>query len=138
MRPASIFSVVVLPAPLGPRNATISPGSMQKLTSSTAWTSLYWRRNSPRREPRRPGLFWKTRYVLVSAGTSMIGIGVALFRGIPLPFYAAPDAETSTPAPARRYHEGMDTLEANLKAQAHALGFELAGIAAATPADGFD
>jgi epoxyqueuosine reductase len=32
----------------------------------------------------------------------------------------------------------MDTLEARLKAQAHALGFELAGVAAATPADGFD
>jgi epoxyqueuosine reductase len=32
----------------------------------------------------------------------------------------------------------MDTLEAKLKAQAHALGFELAGVAAATPADGFD
>jgi epoxyqueuosine reductase len=32
----------------------------------------------------------------------------------------------------------MDSLEARLKAQAHALGFELAGIAPATPADGFD
>jgi epoxyqueuosine reductase len=32
----------------------------------------------------------------------------------------------------------MLTLEARLKQQAHALGFELAGIAAATPADSFD
>jgi epoxyqueuosine reductase len=32
----------------------------------------------------------------------------------------------------------MDTLEARLKRQAHALGFELAGIAPATPADGFE
>jgi len=32
----------------------------------------------------------------------------------------------------------METLEARLKQQAHALGFELAGIAPAAPADGFD
>jgi epoxyqueuosine reductase len=32
----------------------------------------------------------------------------------------------------------MESLEARLKAEAHALGFELAGIAAATPPDGFD
>jgi epoxyqueuosine reductase len=32
----------------------------------------------------------------------------------------------------------METLEAHLKGQAHALGFELAGIAPAAPADGFD
>jgi epoxyqueuosine reductase len=32
----------------------------------------------------------------------------------------------------------METLEARLKNQAHALGFELAGIAPAAPADGFD
>src|SRR5262249_27943535 len=41
-------------------------------------------------------------------------------------------------APGIRYHDGMDTLEARLKAQAHALGFGLAGVAAAPPADGFD
>lgn len=32
----------------------------------------------------------------------------------------------------------METLEARLKAQAHVLGFELAGIAVAAPADGFE
>jgi epoxyqueuosine reductase len=32
----------------------------------------------------------------------------------------------------------METLEAHLRRQAHALGFELAGIAPAAPADGFD
>jgi epoxyqueuosine reductase len=32
----------------------------------------------------------------------------------------------------------METLEARIKGQAHALGFELAGIAPAAPADGFD
>src|SRR5439155_22297086 len=38
-RPASILRVVVLPAPFGPRNATISPGSMRNVTSRTARTS---------------------------------------------------------------------------------------------------
>ncbi len=37
--PESIFSVVVFPAPFGPRNATISPGCTSKETSSTARTS---------------------------------------------------------------------------------------------------
>src|SRR5947209_3125551 len=32
----------------------------------------------------------------------------------------------------------MDPLEARLKHQAHALGFDLAGVAPAAPADGFD
>src|SRR5690242_18075172 len=32
----------------------------------------------------------------------------------------------------------METLEARIKGQAHALGFELAGIAPAAPADGFE
>ena len=34
--PASIFTVVDLPTPLGPINATASPGSMRKLRSATA------------------------------------------------------------------------------------------------------
>ena len=38
-RPVSILSVVVLPAPLGPRNATISPGAIANDTSATARTS---------------------------------------------------------------------------------------------------
>ena len=37
-----------------------------------------------------------------------------------------------------RYDGAMETLEARLKGQARALGFELAGIAPAAPADGFD
>ena len=61
MSPESIFNVVVLPAPLGPRNATISPGSIEKLTSSTARTVLYSRLYSPFNAPRRPSFFWKTR-----------------------------------------------------------------------------
>jgi len=38
-KPHSIFSVVVLPAPFGPRNPTISPCSMQNETASTAMRS---------------------------------------------------------------------------------------------------
>ncbi len=37
--PASILSVVVFPAPLGPRKATISPRARAKETSVTAGTS---------------------------------------------------------------------------------------------------
>src|SRR4051794_25246137 len=73
MRPESILSVVVLPAPLGPRNATISPGSMVKLTPSTARTCLYSRRTRARTAPSRPSFFWATRYVLERATASMIG-----------------------------------------------------------------
>ena len=38
-RPESIFSVVVFPAPLGPRKPTISPGCSTKEMPSTAVTS---------------------------------------------------------------------------------------------------
>ena len=41
--PDKHFNVVVLPAPLGPRNPTISPGLIEKLTPSTALTSAYRR-----------------------------------------------------------------------------------------------
>src|SRR6185503_7200542 len=36
-KPATIFMVVDLPAPLGPRNPSTSPRSTVKETSSTAW-----------------------------------------------------------------------------------------------------
>ena len=42
-RPASILSVVVFPAPFGPRNPTRSPGSISKSIPSTARTSSYFR-----------------------------------------------------------------------------------------------
>jgi hypothetical protein len=38
-KPSSIRSVVVFPAPLGPRNPVIEPGSTVKLRSSTAFTA---------------------------------------------------------------------------------------------------
>jgi hypothetical protein len=41
--PESIFSVVVLPAPFGPRKPTRSPGSTWKSMPSTALTSSYLR-----------------------------------------------------------------------------------------------
>src|SRR3954468_19909280 len=37
-RPSTMSMVVVLPAPLGPRNATISPGSSIRSMPRTAWT----------------------------------------------------------------------------------------------------
>ena len=36
-------SVVVLPAPFGPRNPTISPSATVMSTPATAFTSLFWR-----------------------------------------------------------------------------------------------
>ena len=37
--PSTMSMVVVLPAPLGPRKATISPGSRVRSMPRTAWTS---------------------------------------------------------------------------------------------------
>ena len=56
-RPESIFKVVVLPAPLGPRKPTISPGAISNEMSSTAFTALYSRWNSARRLPTKPACF---------------------------------------------------------------------------------
>ena len=61
MTPESSFSVVVLPAPLGPKNATNSPCSTCKSMPLTASTSLYSRRNKPRTEASKPSFFWYTR-----------------------------------------------------------------------------
>src|SRR5450432_3951849 len=41
IRPTSIFTVVLLPAPFGPRYPRISPGEMLKLTWSTTVIPLY-------------------------------------------------------------------------------------------------
>ena len=62
INPESSLRVVVLPAPFGPRNATISPSSMVKLTSRTAWTRLYSRCQSPRSEASSPSRLRNTRY----------------------------------------------------------------------------
>src|SRR5437879_4770366 len=75
--PASILSVVVLPAPFGPRNATISPGSIRNVTLRTAFTSRYRGRNSARKAPRSPGSRTFTWNVLLScSAVTMDGIGV--------------------------------------------------------------
>ncbi len=37
VRPSSMSMVVDFPAPLGPRNATTSPGAMSRSTPRTAW-----------------------------------------------------------------------------------------------------
>ena len=56
--PERSLSVVVLPAPLGPRNATNSPSSTLRSMPRTAFTSLYSRWKSPWRAARRPSFFW--------------------------------------------------------------------------------
>jgi hypothetical protein len=53
--PDSILSVVVLPAPFGPRNPTRSPAAISKDTSSTARTVLYVRRNTDLSAASNPG-----------------------------------------------------------------------------------
>src|SRR5213596_992215 len=84
-RPASILSVVVLPAPFGPRNATISPGSIRNVTSRTACTSRYRGRRSARRAPRSPGSRTFTWNVLLNRSASTIGgMGVReIYPGTP-------------------------------------------------------
>src|SRR5437870_5223319 len=83
--PASILSVVVLPAPFGPRNATISPGSIRNVTSRTACTSRYRGRRSARRAPRSPGSRTFTWNVLLNRAASTIdGMGVReIYPGTP-------------------------------------------------------
>src|ERR1035438_4941884 len=54
MSPESILSVVVLPAPLGPRNPTNSPSSIEKVMSLAAAVSSYSREN--RSEEHTPEL----------------------------------------------------------------------------------
>ena len=51
----SILSVVVLPAPFGPRKPTRSPAAMSKEMPSTARTSLYSRWKSERTRRHEPG-----------------------------------------------------------------------------------
>src|SRR5437016_7875992 len=83
--PASILSVVVLPAPFGPRNATISPGSIRNVTLRTACTSRYRGRRSARRAPRSPGSRTFTWNVLLNRSASTIdGMGVReIYPGTP-------------------------------------------------------
>src|SRR5688572_27026928 len=65
--PDSVLSVVVLPAPFGPRKPTRSPRSIVKLTPSTAFTVSYVRWNSERIAGMKPGGRLWTRKCLVSS-----------------------------------------------------------------------
>ena len=53
--PASIFSVVVFPAPFGPRKPTRSPAAISKERSSTATTRSLSLRTSERIAAQTPG-----------------------------------------------------------------------------------
>src|SRR5207342_2963108 len=70
--PESIFSVVVLPAPLGPRKPTTSPGSIVNETESTAETSLVSRCTRLRSDARNPCSRTGTLNVLDRLSTSMM------------------------------------------------------------------
>src|SRR5216684_4736911 len=70
--PASTLRVVVLPAPLGPRKPTRSPASIEKETSSTAFTSSCGRTKSDRSAALSPGSRRCTRYHLRRWSTSIM------------------------------------------------------------------
>src|SRR5947208_2536727 len=72
-------------SPFGPRNATISPGSIRNVTSRTACTSRYRGRRSARRAPRSPGSRTFTWNVLLNRSASTIdGMGVReIYPGTP-------------------------------------------------------
>src|SRR5258706_8123068 len=71
-RPASTFNVVVLPAPFGPRKPTRSPAPIEKLMSSTAFTSSMGRWKSDRNAALSPGSRRCTRYHLRRCSTSIM------------------------------------------------------------------
>src|SRR5262245_59965865 len=81
-RPARIFSVVVLPAPFGPRKPIRSPGCTVKVRSETARTSLYVRRKTDLTAGARPGGRSWTRYVLKGFVTSTAGGAIATRSGL--------------------------------------------------------
>src|SRR5919197_458268 len=68
-RPESIFRVVVLPAPLGPRKPTTSPAATSKETPATASTSRWVRANRPRTAARSPSSRTGTTKVLRRSAT---------------------------------------------------------------------
>src|SRR4029453_4099773 len=70
-RPDSIFRVVVLPAPFGPRNPTTSPGPISNETASTAFTPRGFRRTRLFTAARRPASRSGTLKIFVSSDTRM-------------------------------------------------------------------
>src|SRR5215204_4170252 len=70
-RPDSIFSVVVLPAPFGPRNPTTSPAPISNEIASTAVTSRVFRLNRLRTAARSPASRSGTLKIFVSSDTRM-------------------------------------------------------------------
>ena len=76
-RPDSILSVVVLPAPLGPRKPTTSPAAISKLIPSTAWTWRVSRRTRLRVAARTPPSRTGTSNVLRSSTAHTRDVGGA-------------------------------------------------------------
>jgi len=75
--PASIFSVVDLPAPFGPTNATRSPAAIANETRSTATSSRLRGATSPRSAPARPRVRSLTRNTFERDSSSMTDTAVS-------------------------------------------------------------
>ena len=80
--PLSSFTVVDLPAPLGPTYATASPASIDRSTWSTAVLSTNRRTKRCLTAPRIPGSLSGLRKTLVScrASTSAIAASLVFLR----------------------------------------------------------
>ena len=92
-RPDRTFSVVVLPAPFGPRNPTRSPRSIVNVTPSTAFTTSYLRCNSDFIADMKPGGRLCTRKCFTRSRARI----TASRR-----YYVSRDLARAWPSPARR------------------------------------
>ncbi|MNC22179.1 hypothetical protein D3C75_701710 [compost metagenome] len=73
-KPESSFSVVVLPAPLGPITPSISPSRIEKLMLSTAFTSINPGLNRLVKAAPKPPFRTGTRYTFVNSSATICGI----------------------------------------------------------------
>ncbi len=73
--PVRTLIVVDLPAPFAPTNATRSPGAIENVTSSIAWTSRVFATKRPRTAPWSPGARSRTRKTFDRCSTWMAGTG---------------------------------------------------------------
>src|SRR2546430_15780669 len=109
-RPESIFSVVVLPAPFGPRKPTTSPGSISNEIPSTARTSRHCRLTRPLSAARMPASRSGTRKTFSNPDTSMTpGTRAAYAGGVRIllvsQMYPGPDAPDLGPFVAQMERE---------------------------------
>ena len=72
--PDITLTVVDFPAPFGPMYPTNSPGSIEKLTPSSASTVWYRRRTMPRIAPQTPASRSEIRKRFTRSSTIICGI----------------------------------------------------------------